>query len=105
MTPRRVSLSVSGAAIQIDGFTLAFVENVVVAMLAALKGVEEVRSVHLSVRGDTVDIKLDNAPVPLNPFASRFIKNTVLGMVSPLKGVGQIDGLEISLTEPDYRLL
>ncbi len=105
MTSRRVSLSVSGVAIQIDGFTLAFIENVVVAMLATLKGVVEIGSVHLSVRGDTVDIKLDNAPVPVNPFVSRFIKNTVLGMVSPLKGVGQIDELEISLTEPDCRLL
>ncbi|MEE9583232.1 MAG: hypothetical protein V3W01_01040 [Dehalococcoidales bacterium] len=105
MTSPRVSLAVSGIAIPIDGFALAFVENVVVAMLAALKGVVEIGSVHLSIRGDTVDIKLDGAPLPLNPFVSRFIKNTVLGMVSPLKGVGQIDELEISLTEPGRRLL
>lgn len=98
MTAPKVSLSVNGVAIQIDGFALAFVESVVVAMLTALKGIEEMRSVHLSVRGDTVDIALDGAPVPVKPFVSKFIKNTVIGMVSSLKGVGQIDRLEIGLT-------
>ncbi len=101
MTSRRVSLSVNGVAIPIDGFALAFVENVVVGMLTALKGVEEVRSVHLSVRGDIVDINLNGAPVPVNPFVSKFIRNTMVGMVSSLKGVGQIDSLAISLTEQD----
>lgn len=99
MTQQTVSLSVNGVPIQIDGFALAFVKNVVVAMLTALKGVEEIRGVHLSVRGDVVDISLDNAPVPVNPFVSKFIRNTMVGMVSSLKGVGQIDRLEVSLTE------
>lgn len=99
MASRRVSLVVSGTAIRIDGFALAFVENVVLGMLTALKGGAEFGSVHLSVTGDIVDIRLDGAPLPLNPFVSKFIRNTVLGMVSSLKGVGRIDRLEVSLIE------
>ena len=99
MVPRKVSLCVNDATIPIEGFIQEFIERVLTGMLTVLKGTGEIKDVHLSIKGDIVDINLNNALVPVNPFVSKFIKNTVMGMVSSLKGVGQIDRLEISITE------
>jgi len=99
MAPRKVKLSVNDVPIPIEGFTQEFIERVITGMLTVLKGTGETKVVHLSIKGDFVNINLNNAPVPVNPFVNKFIKNTVIGMVSSLKGVGQIDRLEVSITE------
>jgi len=99
MATQKVSLSVNDVSIPIEDFIQKFIERVITGMLTVLKETGEIKDIHLSIRGDIVDININNAPISINPFVSEFIKNTVFGMVSSLKGVGKIDRLEINITE------
>ncbi len=99
MTQGQVSLSVHDAPIQLEGFVLEFVEQVMTGIMATLKGTEEIQNLEFSSDGEAVSINLNGTPIPVTPFVAKFISNTVNGMVSTLKGVGQIDRLEITITK------
>lgn len=97
MVSRQVSLSVNDVPIELDYFVQGFIDHVMGGMLAALKETGEIKSLDVSILGDTVTINLNNAVVPINPFVNRITRNTVVGMVSSLKGVSSIDRMNISV--------
>lgn len=97
MSSREVRLTVNDTPIELDHFVRGYIDHVVKAILASLKGTGEIRGVDLSIEGDHVSIVLNGAAIPLNPFATRIIRATMAGIVSSLKGVGTIERLHISI--------
>jgi hypothetical protein len=97
MAPRKVSLSINGAPVEIVDFVQELISSVVTGILSTLKGVNEIRSLELSFQDDYIEIKVNNNIVPSNDFVNMFIRNTVNGMVSSLKGIERIDRLEIEI--------
>jgi len=99
MATQKVSLSVNDEPVPVEDFIQKFIERVITGMLTVLKETGEIKDIHLSIKGDIVDININKSPISINPFVNKFIRNTVIGMVSSLKGVGRIDRLEISVVE------
>ena len=97
MASRQVSLSVNDVPIELDYFVQGFIDHVMGGMIAALKDTGEIRSLDVSILGDTVTINLNNATVATNPFVNRVTRNTIVGMVSSLKGVSNIDRVDLSI--------
>ena len=97
MASRQVSLSVNDAPIELDYFVQGFIDHVMGGMIAALKDTGEIRSLDVSILGDTVTINVNNATVATNPFVNRVTRNTIVGMVSSLKGVSNIDRVDLSI--------
>ena len=97
MASRQVSLSVNDLPIELDYFVQGFIDHVMGGMIAALKDTGEIRSLDVSILGDTVTINLNNATVATNPFVNRVTRNTIVGMVSSLKGVSNIDRVDLSI--------
>ena len=97
---KETNLSVNNAVIEIDGFVKDYIEHVVGAVLATLRGTGPIENLELTIDKDKqVAINLNNAQVPLGPFPSEIIGNTIKGMVSTLKGVSEIVTLSITLNE------
>lgn len=99
ITLDKVRLTVNDSPVPIVDFVQVFIEEVVTGMLSTLKGIDEIRSVELSIDGDDVDIKVNNSVLPSNEFVDKFVRNTVIGMITSLKDVGQTNKLEISIKE------
>lgn len=99
MPQGQVSLSVNDAPIQLEGFVLKFIEQVMAGIMATLKGTGKIQNLEFSSEGEAVSINLNGALVPVTPFVAKFISNTVNGMVSTLKGVGRIERLKIIITK------
>jgi len=97
---KEVNLSINNTAIEIDGFVKGYIEHVVDAVLATLRGTGPIENLELTIDKDKqVTIKLNNAQVPLSPFPNEIIGNTIKGMVSALRGVGEIVTLSITINE------
>lgn len=103
MASREVILSVNAAPIALNDFVQGYIDNVVCAILASLRGSAEIESIELSIEGDDVSIVLNNAAVPLNPFVTRIIRSTMLGVISSLKGVSIIEGMRVNIKKEDKR--
>jgi hypothetical protein len=99
MSLDKVRLTINDSPVPIADFVQLFIDSVVTSMLSTLKGVDETRSVDLSITGDDVEITVNNSAVPSNEFVDMFIRHTVIGMVTSLKGVDQVDRLKISIKE------
>lgn len=99
MSLSKVSLAVNDFDVPIVEFIQEFIGRVVVGMLSALKGVNEIYNVVLSINGDEVHIEVNNTTVPSNDFVNIFVKNTVIGMVTSLKDVERVDKLEITIAD------
>ena len=97
MASTKVNLSVNDVPIELDYFVQGFLDHVMGGMVAALKESGEIKSLDVSILGDTVTINLNNAVVPINPFVNRITRNTIVGMVSSLKGVSSIDRMDLSI--------
>ena len=77
-----------------------YIEHVVGAVLAALRGTGPIENLELTIDKDKqVTINLNNAQVPISPFPNEIIGNTIKGMVSTLKGVSEIGTLNITINE------
>jgi hypothetical protein len=94
---RDVRLSVNDQPIELDYFVQNFIDHTLGGILAGLEGVGEIKSMDISIEGDTVTINLNNALLPINLFVSRIIRNTVAGMVSSLKGVADTNKININI--------
>ena len=94
---REINLMVNDQPIELDYFVQGFIDHVMGGMIAALKDTGEIRSLDVSILGDTVTINLNNATVATNPFVNRVTRNTIVGMVSSLKGVSNIDRVDLSI--------
>ena len=97
MASTKVNLSVNDVPIELDYFVQGFLDHVLGGMVAALKESGEIKSLDVSILGDTVTINLNSAVVLINPFVNRITRNTIVGMVSSLKGVSSIDRVNISV--------
>jgi len=97
MASTKVILSVNDVPIELDYFVQGFLDHVLGGMAAALKETGEIKSLDVSILGDTVTINLNSAVVPINPFVNRITRNTIVGMVSSLKGVSSIDRVNLSI--------
>ena len=74
-----------------------FIDHTTSGMIAGLEGTGEIKSLDISIEGDSVTINLNDALVPINPFVNKIIRNTIVGMLSTLKGVGEVNKAEISI--------
>ena len=84
---RTIALSVNSIPITLDYFVLGFLDHTASGMVEALEGTEPVKTLKLSIDGESVAITLNGKPVPVNAFATKIVKSTLLGILAPLKGV------------------
>jgi len=94
---RQISLLVNNQAIELDYFVQGFIDHTVEGILAGLKGIDEIKTVDISVEGDKVTISLNDSVIPTNPFVSKIVKNTIVGMVSSLKGVDEVNRVKLTI--------
>ena len=94
---KEVNLLVNDTPIELDYFVEGFIDHTIGGMIAALEGTGEIESLNVSIKGDIVEVNLNNALVPTNLFVNKILKNTIAGMVSPLKGVSEINSVNISI--------
>ena len=94
---KEMGLSVNDTSIELDYFVQGFIDHTIGGMVAALEGTGEIENLNILIKGDIVEINLNNALVPIKPFVSKIFKNTIEGMVSSLKGVGEINKIDISI--------
>jgi len=97
---RQVSLLVNDQPTELDYFVQGFIDHTTRGILAGLEGTGEfggIENAQVSVRGEAVDISVDNMKIPTNDFVSRLVKSTLAGMVSSLKGVTTVDTFIISV--------
>jgi hypothetical protein len=97
---KHISLAVNDKPIELDYFVQGFIDHTTRGVLAGLEGTEgfeEIEDAQVSVRGETVEINVNNRAIPTNPFVSGIIKKTLAGMVSSLKGVTTTDTFSISV--------
>ena len=95
---RDIRLSVNDVPIELDYFVQGFIEHTTSGMISVLEGMEEMKTLTISLEGDKVTINLNDATVSINPFVNKIIKDTVVGMVSSLKGVKEITSLKIKMS-------
>ncbi len=93
---KEMGLSVNDTPIELDYFVQGFIDHTIGGMIAALEGTGEIENLKILIKGDIVEINLNNALVPIKPFVSKIFKNTIEGMVSSLKGVDEINKIDIS---------
>jgi len=97
---RQVSLLVNDQPTELDYFVQGFIDHTTRGILAGLEGTGEfggIENAQVSVRGEAVDISVDNMKIPTNDFVSKLVKSTLAGMVSSLKGVTTVDTFIISV--------
>jgi hypothetical protein len=101
MASREVSLIVNDTPIALNDFVQNYIDHVVSAILASLRGTAEIEGIELAIEGDQVSVVLNHAAVHLNPFVTRIIRSTMLGMVSSLKGVSDITRIRVNIKKED----
>jgi len=97
---RQVSLLVNDQPIELDYFVQGFIDHTTRGVLAGLEGTGEfggIENAQVSVRGEAVNINVNNRTIQTNAFASRLVKSTLAGMLSSLKGVANTDTFGINI--------
>ena len=95
---KEVHLSVNDSPIEIEYFVRDFIEQVVIGVLAGLRGTGPIENLELTIdNAKQVTIDLNNAQVPLSPFANTIVDSTIKGIVSTLRGVTSINTLQITI--------
>ena len=97
MAAKEIKLSVDGTSIEIDPFVRGFIDHTVSGIIAALKGIGEIKTLDISLEGEMTTINLNNSPISVKPFVGEIVKNTIFGMVSTLKEVGEIKKVKINI--------
>ena len=91
-------LWVNGTAIKLIPFPEEFLQNVVLAVIASLKGTDaEIKIVDLNENDGNVEIIINGNKIALTPFPNDFIANTINGLISTLKGIDKIKDVRILL--------
>lgn len=91
-------LWVNNTVIKLIPFPEEFLQNVVLAVIASLKGTDtEIKMVDFSEIDGNIEITVNGNKVALTPFPNDFVANTINGLISTLKGVDKIKEVRILL--------
>jgi hypothetical protein len=77
-----------------------YIDHTTRGLLAGLEETGEfggIGNAQISIKGEEVDINVDNRTIPTNAFVSKLVKGTLIGMVSSLKGVATINTFIINI--------
>ena len=96
ITPK-AKLRVNKISVDMNPFVEEFLARTAVAIVASLKGAENVQSLEIQQQKGNAKITVNGNEIPLTPFANDIICSTLTGLVSSLKEVEDIDSLDISV--------
>lgn len=93
----KAQLRVDQKSVGMNRFVEDLLGRVVVAMVSALKGTENMREIDIHLEKEEVTTMVNGQNIPLNAFTSEVMANTLRGLVSSLKGVGDASRVSISV--------
>lgn len=93
----KAKLWVDQKPVEMNRFVGDLLGRVVVAVVSALKGTENMREIDIRLEKEEVTVAVNGQSIPLNAFTSEVIANTLRGLVSSLKGVGDTSRVSISV--------
>ncbi len=98
MTDYQISLKVNNQPVELSGFPRDFLSRTLAGAASSLKGVDDIRSLELTMKFGKVKLAINGSPVSLKPFPTLILARTLIGMTSTLKGVeAEVVSLEIEM--------
>ena len=93
----KAKLSINKKEIDMNAFVEGLVAHVTIGAVNSLDGVEDVKTVDLSMDKGEIDIMVNKENIRVTPFPNDVIAATLLGLVSLLKGVEDVEQMEIKV--------
>ena len=89
MSELKTTLTVNDKAIELTEYPEEFLTQTVLAAVATLKKVDEIKDLEVSFSNAKTTVTVNGKTIPLGPFPATVIAATFCGLVSALKGVDQ----------------
>jgi hypothetical protein len=93
----KARLNINENTIEMNEFIESMVAHVTLGAMNSLKGVDNVRTICVSIDKGEADILINNMDITLTPFANDIIVATLMGLVSLLKGADDVEKMQITV--------
>jgi hypothetical protein len=94
----RVSLKVNGQPVELSGFPRDFLAGSLAGGATALRGVDEVDTLKLTLRFGKVKLEVNGAKIDLIQFPNLILANTLIGVLSSLNGIeGEVKSADVKI--------